>query len=898
MNPPFLTHPPELPHPTPAQLEARTQVVFERRRRERALRLNKLISWILPTEVLGALATCMTYGATDRLALGMQRWLWVLLLGLGAVLPGLWLAAQKSGERRVRVGMTCAQMLAYAMVHVAMDGHPDGQVFEFVSIALLSLYHDYFAQCVGLFLGTAIDIARYLWLHSLHDPARLTEVIPWDAATAIILTKLAACGLYMLWDSREQNEIARREAELEMETDLRRTMELQVRETSARYQRVVESNLIGICFWDNEGQVLDANNAYLELLGYDREDLRAGRLKHEVLTPPEWRRATDSTLLELAQRGFAPPTEKEYVRKDGGRIQVLRGSASLEGSTLGVSFVMDLRELKRLEKDLRAVLEANVIGVVFWDGDRWTEANDAFLEMVGYTREQMRTRKRKLSELLQDEKPERTLAGKREMDETGRFQLREMLLRHADGHAVPVMAAGLRLNRQPVHGVAFVMDMTAQKEAAKQLAAARDDLEVRVLERTAQLAAANHELSAAMQAAEAASRAKSQFLANMSHEIRTPMTAIQGFAELMQDPSLDDADRLAYAKTIRRNSDHLLGVLDDVLDLSRIEADRMLLSPERVRLVPLIQDVLELMQARTAGKDLTLKLRLETAVPEWIQVDALRLRQVLLNLVGNAVKFTQTGAVTAKVSLDHQQQLVIAIEDSGIGITQEQMEQLFQPFAQADASTTRRFGGSGLGLVISRRLVGLMGGELTAESREGHGSTFTVRLGANVLTDSPLRPHSEAVIAPGLTLPKTPKHPHLARVLVAEDGADNQLLLTTYLRHAHLEVKIAADGRQAVAQVHEASLRQEPFDLVLMDMQMPDLDGYAAARTLRDQGFTGPIVALTAHAMAGDREQCLAAGCTDYLAKPIERATLLAAIWRNLQPRDEDQVMEPPPVAG
>ena len=533
--------------------------------------------------------------------------------------------------------------------------------------------------------------------------------------------------------------------------------------------------------------------------------------------------------------------------------------------------------IKRLEKDLNAVLHANVIGVVFWDGDRWTDANDAFLAMIGYSRDALTSTDLRMSWLLAAESPATLKAIRREMDESGRFLLREMMLTNHAGGTVPVLIAGVRLNREQLHGVAFVLDMTQQKAAERELATARDELELRVQQRTDQLARANDLLSAAKDTAESANRAKSQFLANISHEIRTPMTAIQGFAELMQDPELPDADRRAYANTIRRNSDHLLRLLDDVLDLSRIEADRMQLAVERTPLVPLLQDVLELMQARAASKGLTLRLRLATAVPVWIVVDPLRLRQILLNLVGNAVKFTEQGEVTVIVAMQTAEnarpQVLISVLDTGIGIDFEAMMRLFQPFAQADSSTTRRFGGSGLGLAISRRLATLMGGALTAESVAGQGSAFTLRIDPGVIDDSPLETLPEQLIS-GAMEPvrvKSDGFRSRVRVLLAEDGVDNQLLITTYLRHAGIDVTVADDGRTAVSEVARAQAAGTPFALVLMDMQMPVLDGYEATRLLRSEGFDQPIVALTAHAMAGDREHCLAAGCSDYVAKPFCR---------------------------
>ena len=849
----------------------------------------------MPLQALVAVGSAWSNGPEDPILFGVHRWLIVgILAPIVAVVAG-GITARAKGNRDSRISVAVCQFAMYGVMQIAGGGPVQVQVNEYVSLALLSLYHDPAVMLTGMLLMALFDSFGYLFVTLYGNP----QAVGWQVFAAQTFGAEIATGLYVAWDRREQRGAVEREAQLELETERRKTIAEELRQTAARYRRVVDSNLIGICFWDSAGQVVDANDAYLTLLGYDRRDLESGMLKHENLTPPEWRPVTSTTLLEIRQRGFAAPTEKEYVRKDGSRIQVLRGSAAVEGSNVGVSFVLDLREMKRLERDLNAVLQANIIGVVFWDGDRWTDANDAFLEMIGYTRGDLQTSDLRLSWLLEAQRPGTLEAIRREMDTTGRFQLRELDLVRRDKRRVPVLIAGVRLNREQVHGVAFVLDMTGQKAVERELATARNELELRVQQRTEQLAAANEALSLARDTAELANRAKSQFLANMSHEIRTPMTAIQGFAELMQDPELADSERRAYANTIRRNSDHLLRLLDDVLDLSRIEADRMQLATERTPLVPLLQDVLELMQARAAAKGLVLRLRVATAVPTWIVVDPLRLRQVLLNLVGNAVKFTEHGEITVSVAMQTarglRSQVLISVEDTGIGIAPEEMGRLFQPFAQADASTTRRFGGSGLGLAISRRLAALMGGELTAESGTGRGSMFTLRIDPGGIDDSPLEMVPEQLIS-GATEPlriKSDAFRARVRVLLAEDGVDNQLLITTYLRHAGIDVTVAKDGRAAIAEIAQAELEGKPFGLVLMDMQMPDIDGYEATRVLRANGFSRPIIALTAHAMAGDREQCLEAGCADYVAKPLSRAALLAAIRRNIPPDDGAAPAEP-----
>jgi len=465
----------------------------------------------------------------------------------------------------------------------------------------------------------------------------------------------------------------------------------------------------------------------------------------------------------------------------------------------------------------------------------------------------------------------------------GRYRSRELTILCKDGSRVPVLTAGARVGPDNSQTVAVLQDIGALKRAEQTLAAARDDLECRVDERTAELAAANAELSAAKDAAEDANRAKTQFLANMSHEIRTPMTAIQGFAELLVDADISEHDRRAYAHTIRRNSEHLQRLLGEVLDLSRIEAGRLELTPQHVALAPLLEEALQMMHARAAAKEVSVRLRYETEVPATLFIDGLRLRQVLLNLVGNAVKFTDHGHVEVAVALDNDgiaPRLRIDVRDTGIGISADHLPNLFQPFSQADASTTRRFGGSGLGLAICRRLVAAMDGELTVQSTVGVGSTFTLCIDPGPLQHvARIFPACTPLPLPRAPTPTPPSGRALeGRVLLVEDGQDNQLLIATYLRHIGVQVTLAADGVAALEAVERANQEDWHFGLVLMDMQMPRMDGYEAARILRERGFTPPIVALTAHTMAGDRQKCLAAGCTDYLAKPITATQLIAVV--------------------
>jgi len=388
-------------------------------------------------------------------------------------------------------------------------------------------------------------------------------------------------------------------------------------------------------------------------------------------------------------------------------------------------------------------------------------------------------------------------------------------------------------------------------------------------------------------ALEIASRIKSEFLANMSHEIRTPMTAILGYAELLLeegDLSRAPKERVEAITTIIRNGEHLLKIINDILDLSKIEAGR--LSIEKVECSPLqlLSEVESLMQYRARGKSLTLTVRCDGPIPVRIHTDPMRLRQILINLVGNAIKFTWQGSVQVVARLTRREAEPIMqfdVIDTGIGMRPDQIATLFQPFTQADSSTSRRFGGTGLGLTISRRFANTLGGDITVTSAPGRGSTFTVTIAAGPLEDADLLAPSKHTLAPrpAVALGQIPDPLLLnLRILLAEDGVDNQRLISFILEKSGASVTLVSDGRSAMEQALAAAHRSEPFDVILMDMQMPEMDGYEATRRLRGQGYLHPIIAMTAHAMADDRRRCLDAGCDDYVAKPINRHELLDLI--------------------
>jgi PAS domain S-box-containing protein len=514
-------------------------------------------------------------------------------------------------------------------------------------------------------------------------------------------------------------------------------------------------------------------------------------------------------------------------------------------------------ELVASEERFRHAFEFAGIGMalVGLDG-RWVRVNKSLCEIVGYTEAELL--QKTFQDITHPEDLEADLALARELSAGRRrfYQLEKRYL-HRAGHSVWIRLTGSLVRDAagtPLHFVAQIEDITERKQLEEKLAGARD------------------------QAVEA-SRLKSEFLATMSHEIRTPMNGVIGMTALLRDTPLTftQAD---YVRTIESSGESLLAIINDILDYSKIEAGRIELEIAPFDLRECVADTLELFAGRAREKNLKLEAVIGDEVPPQVAGDAARLRQILVNLIGNAIKFTDAGGVSVSLkaeprdALTSRQRLVFAVRDTGIGIPADGMKRLFKSFSQVDASVNRRFGGTGLGLAISKRLAGLMGGEMWAESEPDRGSTFqfTVRVEPCAAPANAAPP--TAVDAPDATLGR--RCP--LRLLIAEDNPVNQRVANLLLQRLGYRATTVGNGLEALA-----ALERADYDAILMDVEMPEVDGCEATRRIRAQRQTPQrpwIVALTAGAMPDDRERALAAGMNDFLTKPVRTDALAAALVR------------------
>ncbi len=675
----------------------------------------------------------------------------------------------------------------------------------------------------------------------------------------------------------------------------RKLAELALRASEDRFRALIEHGSDVYFMLTPEGRVAYISPNSERLLGYLPAEI-LGQMFDPFLHPADVARGREF-LYDLLQTRTQGVIEYRIRHKDGSyRWRSCTGSAmpaGPDGQTMIVGAACDVTDRRQAQETMEASRELlqivtdsleDIISVTTPDRCSIFLSPSCF-RILGYTPEEMFTTD--FSTRVHPEDLPRIEAA-RLQNLRGEQTRTEWRCRHRDGHFL-----WMETSANPVRGtsgdvtlmVCSSRDITERKrldEEFRQFTLELETSRAQIEQQAIELRAVNLEASAA-------NRAKSEFLANMSHELRTPMTSVLGFADLLladDDWSHAPDNRQRSLQAIRRNGEHLLTIINDILDLSKIEAGKMTLESVPTSLRHLVAEVVSTLQFRADEKGLSLVAECASDLPDFVGTDPTRLRQILVNLVGNAIKFTESGGVRIVVRqvAGGQTRLTLSLEviDSGIGIAPQHVARLFQPFTQADTTTSRRFGGTGLGLTISKRMAELLHGELTVISEPGCGSSFVATIGVDRCDTLPPRPSESVLLEQKPFAPAQCAYPSLngCRVLLVEDGLDNQRLISFLLQKSGAEVSIADNGRAAINAIEAACKGDLAIDLILMDMQMPILDGYAATRELRLAGEMRPIIALTANTMSGDRQLCLDAGCNDYLAKPIDRASLIDAVAR------------------
>jgi PAS domain S-box-containing protein len=633
---------------------------------------------------------------------------------------------------------------------------------------------------------------------------------------------------------------------------------------SKHWRSIIESSPLGIIQINLDGRWSFINNRASEILGEKISDLEGKSFndyfyKDDVLV-------ANARMVDLVQGSKQTFTTEQQIILKCGREIWIRLNLSLVRSSNGAALFFvaafdNIDERKEAEASLQFALQAAQLGD--WDFDavtNTTRRSRKFDEIYGHS---VPIENWGYDDFAKQVHPEdREQFGKsfiRALCDAEEFRIDTRILWPNQSVRWISLRGRVYTNRQgrAVRMAGLVMDTTAETLASQEIQNAR-------------------------LAAEDANREKSYFLANMSHEIRTPIGAILGFTD-----ALRESKRHRYLGILRRNGENLARLINDILDLSKVEAGFLEIENTKVNLSDMIEEVVSLFSITAGGKGLQLIKEASPELPTEIVTDGIRLRQILTNIIGNALKFTQEGSVKFQIlkqesATGRPSRLEFRVIDTGPGIDPESVRKLFNPFMQADSSTTRKFGGTGLGLALSRRLARSMGGDLILEqSSLGAGSSFLIIIPLVLsqpqqLSSSDEDHYNEVIEANKTALEKARRYNRGLKgikVLLAEDSVDNQELIMRMLNKQGITAELADDGAQAV----EKALR-DSYDIVLMDMQMPKLDGYSATRKLRRAGFEGPILALTANAMRSDREKCMAAGCDEYLTKPIDPSKLIELI--------------------
>ncbi|MHC4585241.1 MAG: CHASE4 domain-containing protein [Planctomycetota bacterium] len=659
-----------------------------------------------------------------------------------------------------------------------------------------------------------------------------------------------------------------------------------LRASEEQYRGIFEAITDGLRIGTMDGQVVKVNQAFAQMHGYSTEELA-------TLSPRHWINADSHNLfeqfIESIKAGKAFQCEGRDVRKDGSVFDVeVHGIPwNYQGKLHTLTIVRDITERKQLheildrkQKNLEAIFDAAPLGMILVDDQGFIKrVNDVLAKLVH--RDFPEIINRQLGEGLA------CIHASNQADgcDNGTFcpkcpirNIFEGVLSSWQATRGVEVQAGVLIDGKEANPWLEISAEPTYIDGNRHVVLAIQDITKR--KHTEQA------LKEMMSQASMANTAKSQFLATMSHEIRTPMNAIIGFSNLLAESELTDEQK-EHLNLVRESSHNLLRLIDDILDLSKIEAKKVDIDIAECSLGQLLNSVESLMMSKAKIEGLDFKIIEESGLPAQIRTDVTRVRQCLVNLAGNAIKFTREGHIYLRVSLQEIENtpfIRFDVEDTGIGIPKDKQDEIFETFVQADNSTSREFGGTGLGLTISKHLAELLGGQLTMSSEVGKGSVFSLTLPAGVdVTKQPSldRQNITSHIVAGTD--DTNQAKFSGHILVAEDARTNQVLIKSLLKRLGMQVTIAEDGNEVL----QKALSKQ-FDLIFMDIEMPNMSGYEAAKAIRKEGLKTPIIALTAYAMKGDDEKCFAAGCDDYISKPIEHEELLQILSKYLSNESED----------
>ncbi|EGF24396.1 PAS domain-containing hybrid sensor histidine kinase/response regulator [Rhodopirellula baltica] len=658
----------------------------------------------------------------------------------------------------------------------------------------------------------------------------------------------------------------------------RQTAVDELRRSDELVRTIAENSTQALVMMDDRGYVTYSNNAFLKMTGFDDTEIRSRPL-HDLIHHhyPDGRPypMAECPIDRALPEDFTVRAHEDlFFRKDGSTFEVLCEASPVFQDGKPVSTVIEVSDVTDLKlSELKIRLSAERLAVAADVAGLGILHVDLMSQSVTYSAEMKR--------ILGWDDDSAVPSQSAGTPDFVHIDDRERYACHYETMLSANFAKSRSIDYRIVRPDAKVRWVRLQtKTLIDEQTGKPDQLVGTMLDITRQRKF-EMDLKAARDAAQFASQSKSKFLANMSHEIRTPMTAILGYAELLGEHDLP-AEACDFLKTIRRNGDYLLDIIDEILDLSKIEADKLEMNHELFDLMRVVEDVRSIMDVRASEKDLQIRVCYDGKLPRRIQSDPKRLKQILINLVGNAIKFTRQGHVDLAVRYVDGH-LQFDITDSGIGMSDDQKAKLFQPFSQGDSSVSRDFGGTGLGLAISRRLAKMLGGEIYVQSQLRQGSTFTATIQIGSVNNVEFMEFNSGVdvqpTASSDSLATTQPIKLACRVLVVDDRRDIRFLSKRILTNAGASVDEAEDGKLGLDFVREQLAKDKPPDLILLDMQMPNMDGYETAEKLRTAGYTGPIIALTADAMQGNMTRCLEAGCNNFLSKPIDAVRLVQLVW-------------------